>query len=261
METTEVSVQDNRYVLGAAVMLYSKMSNGYQQDVAGAIATVHHVHDVDGKPVIGAGRPMTEADYLAMVKVLAPQQRPQIEWQDHSILAKGMGKMIWWTPPMNRAMFFKKSDMFGASTFTGQGFCPVPGMVWMSDGRDLFVYAYRGTAMPDKETKLCQAPLFNVWARGEVCVGNATRPDESAKGDPMAWERFLFDSHFTHPNFAEKDRLTKGVKPAEFWKKMVAKPSKKFPESVLVDLDLKVSDLLEPDFRTHLNKMRATGEF
>jgi PRTRC genetic system protein B len=259
METPEVSVQDNRYVLGAAVMLYSQASN--YQDGAGAIATVHHVHDIDGKPVIGAGRPMNEADYLAMVKVLAPQQRPQMEWQDHSILAKGMGKMIWWTPRMNRAMFFKKSDMFGATTFTGQGICPVPGMIWMSDGRDLFVYAYRGSAMPGKGTTLCQAPLFNVWARGEVCVGNASRPDDSARGCPQAWERFLFDSHFTHPNFAEVDRLTKGVKPAEFWKKMVAKPTKSFPESVLVDLELKVEDLMEPDFRTRVGKMHAAGEF
>lgn len=261
METVDVSVQDSRYVLGAAVMLYCRVNNGYSHDRAGAIASVHHVHDIDGKPVIGAGRPMTEADYLAMVQVLAPQQRPQIEWQDHSILAKGMGKMIWWTPPMTRAMFFKKSDMFGATTFTGQGVCPVPGMVWMSDGRDLFVYAFRGNAMPEKETKLCQAPLFNVWAKGEVCVGSATRPDDSAKGDPKAWERFLFDSNFTHPNFAEKDRLTRGVNPVEFWKKMLAKPTKKFPDSVLVDLNLKVADLLETDFRTRVNAMRAVGEF
>lgn len=261
METAEVSVQDKRYVLGAAVMLYSQVGNSYSNAGDAAIATVHHVHDVDGKPVIGAGRPMTEADYLSIVKVLAPKQRPQIEWQDHSILAKGMGKMIWWTPPMTRAMFFKKSDMFGATTFTGQGLCPVPGMVWMSDGRDLFVYAFRGSQMPEKATKLCQAPLFNVWAKGEVCVGNATRPDDTEKGNPKAWERFLFDSHFTHPNFAESDRLTKGVKPAEFWKRMVKKPTKKFPESVLVDLDLKVADLLEPDFRTRVSSMRAVGEF
>lgn len=259
METAEVSVLDNRYVLTAAVMLYKKET--HDQGGCASIATVHHVRDIDGSPVVGAGRPMTEDDYLAMVQVLAPQQRPQIEWLDHRILAKGMGKMIWWTPPMNRAMFFQKSNMFGATTFTGQGVCPVPGMVWLSDGRDLFVYAFRGATMPVKDTPLCQAPLFNVWARGEVCVGNASRPNDAAKGDPTAWERFLFDSHFTHPNFSEKDRLTKGVKPAEFWKKMVAKPTKTFPETVLVDLKLKVVDLLEPDFRTSLRAIRATGEF
>lgn len=259
MEKAEVSLHDNRYVLGAAVMLYSKTGHSYE--ASGGIATVHHVHDINGKPVIGAGRPMTEDDYLAMVKVLAPQERPQMEWQDNRILAKGMGKMIWWTPPMKRAMFFEESNMFGSSTFDGRAVCPVPGMVWMTDGRSLFVYAYRGNAMPGKETELCQAPLFNVWARGEVCVGNAVVPDDSAKGKPEAWENFLFGSNFTHPNFSEVDRLTKGVKPTEFWKMMIKKPSRTFPETVLVSLDLKVEDLMEPDIKTRLNKIRAKGEF
>jgi PRTRC genetic system protein B len=259
MHKAAVSVQDNRYVLGAAVMLYSKQSDWH--DSLSAIATVHHVRDINGKPVIGAGRPMTEADYTAMVNVLAPKDRPQMEWLDHSILAKGMGRMIWWTPPMNRPMFFQKSNMFGSTTFTGQGICPLPGMVWLANNRSLYVYAFRGNDRPDKTTRLCQAPLFNVWAKGEVCVGNATLPEDSLKGDPKAWERFLFESHFTHPNFAEADRLTKGVKPAQFWKKLVDKPPEKFPESVLVDLDLKVAELMEPDFKTRVSQMRAVGEF
>ena len=259
MKSIEVSLEDNRYVLSAAVMLYAQVGKPYGPD--GAIATVHHVRDVGGKPVIGAGRPMTESDYVAMIGALAPKARPQMEWMDGNVLAKGLGKMIWWTPPMTRAMFFQKSSMFGASTIDGQGVCPLPGMVWMTDGRDLFVYAFRGNTVPDKTTRLCQAPLFNVWAKGQVCVGNATVPDDTQKGDPKAWERFLFDSHFTHPNFAEKDRLVKGHNPSQFWSEMVKSPSERFPEDVLVDLELHVADLLSPDFRSQANRITAMGEF
>jgi PRTRC genetic system protein B len=261
MEKIDVSARDKRYVLGAAVLLYSNASKGYQSHENTAIATVHHVHDVDGKPVIAAGRPMTEADYLAMVHVLAPKEKPQIQWHDASILASGMGKMVWWTPPMHRPMFFTKSTMFGESTFDGRAVCPLPGMVWLTDESTLSVFAVRGHQRPQQDTRLCQAPLFNVWARGEVCSGNALKPEEAQAHDPKAWERYLFESNFSHPNFAQVDRLTKGVNPCEFWRDMVTSPRESFPEEVLVDLNLTVSDLLEPDFDDRAPGLRATGEF
>ena len=149
-----------------------------------------------------------------------------------------------------------------AETFDGRGVVPCPGLIFMASERDMYVYAFKGTDAPSRETKLYQAPFFNVWSRGKVCVGNADVPKEDRSDDPDAWERMFFGSHFTHPNFTQNDRLTVGVNPAHFWKAQLKKPSAKFPEQVLFDLGLTVDDLMQVDLRARLEAVpRATGEF
>lgn len=254
-----VGEQGDQFVLKAAVLLYQQSRYGHFGERMG-MATVHTVCNDGDRPVIEAGRPMTMADYSAMIEVLSPKSRPQMAWQDPSVLAKGMGRMIWWTPPMMRPMFFKESAM-SKGTFAGQGMCPLPGMVWHTTGRALYVYAVKGHDRPEPETELFQAPLFNIWARGEVCHGNVVAPREEHSENPKEWEKFLFGSHFTHPNFGQKDRLIKGVNPVEFWKKMVQQPKVKFPEERLVEIGLKVQDLMAPDFSNKVGRMKATGEF
>lgn len=263
---TNVSVVGSHYKVEAAVLIYQRQTGGHyvygeERAMPDAIATVHHVTERAGRPVIGAGRAMSEADYLNMVKVLAPAERPQMVWQDQRVLARGLGRVIWWTPPAKRAMFFDVSSHFEEKSFKASGVCPLPGLVWQTDGQSLYVYAVKGNATPTRDTPLCQAPLFNVWARGQVCHGSASAPKGDRSMDIDAWERFLFESNFTHPNFAEKDRLIKGRDPHEFWKEMLSTKPEAFPEETLVELDLKVADLLEPDFKNRVNGIRAQGEF
>lgn len=262
----DITLTGEHYELGAAVLLYQKkQTHSYFSASSSSgpesIATVHHISQVAGRPTIGPGRPMTEGDYSAMVKVMKPSEQPQVAWQDTSILAKGLGRLIWWTPPMKRAMFFQKSSHFGKKSFEGQAMCAVPGMVWMAEGSDLYVYAFRGKERPDQSTKLCQAPLFNVWSKGKVCHGNAIAPQGEKKGDPKAWEKFPFGSHFTHPNFSEANRLVKGKDPHEFWKRMLKASPEAFQEKHLVDLSLTVSDLVAVEFRDRIADITAVGEF
>jgi len=255
MTTMKIAVNSvgTDFSLAHALLVYQ--SAGDQR----AYVTKHPVALDNGRPVVRPGRPLTEGDYKELIGGLKPKDRPAIEWQDPSILARGMGRMIWWTAPKHRAMFFKASSIANG-TFDGNAICPNPGLVFMSTEDALYVYAFRGAGAPTRETALAQAPFFNVWSQGKVCVGSARVPSDEQKNDPSAWERFFFGSLFTHPNFGEKDRLTRGVAPAKFWQAQVKKPTKTFPEKVLVDLNIKVADLLAVDFldRPHT---RATGEF
>lgn len=241
------------YKLAHALLVYQSSQDGR------AYVTKHPVALSEGRPVVRPGRPLTEGDFKDLVEGLKPKDRPAIQWQDPRVLAKGMGRMIWWTAPTKRAMFFKEST-FASGTFEGNAVCPNQGLIFMSTDTELYVFAFRGDGAPTQETHLCQAPFFNVWSQGKVCVGNARVPNDDQKGDPSAWERFFFGSLFTHPNFTEKDRLTKGVSPVKFWQSQVKKPTNAFPEKVLVDINIKVADLLKLDFfeRKHV---RAQGEF
>lgn len=216
---------------------------------------------MDGRPTIRPGSPLTEGDYRNLLAGLAPKEQPGMQWMDPCILAKGMGKMVWWSPPMHRSLFFRESK-HNAGTFDGKGSCACPGLVFLSTERALHVYAFKGDQTPGKATALYQAPFFNVWSTGQVCVGNAAVPPEDRRADPTAWEQMFFGSYFTHPNFTEKDRLTRGVNPTAFWAEMVKKPKRSFPEDVLVPLGFKVESLLEVDFLTKQHaRPRAQGEF
>jgi PRTRC genetic system protein B len=177
------------------------------------------------------------------------------------ILARGLGRVLWWSPPKKRSLFFKAST-HNAGTFDGRGVCPCPGLVFLNDGRSLYVFAYEGDQTPSATTRLCQAPFFNVWSSGQVCVGNARAPKDEQQGDVDAWERMFFGSHFTHPNFTEADRLTHGVNPTTFWKEMLEQERDHFPSDVLVKLNLCVKDLLECSALSALHERpRARGEF
>jgi PRTRC genetic system protein B len=255
MMKLEVSNEGDSYELTAAVLIYTNKQQHH------AFATKHSVEGFAGRPIIRPGTPFTNQDYAALVKALAPADQPKMQWNDPRLLARGLGRMVWWSPPKKRSLFFKKST-YNNNTFDGRGVCACPGLVFMVLERSLYLFAFKGEQAPTKETKLYQAPFFNVWSRGEVCVGNADRPRDDQREDLDAWERMFFGSHFTHPNFAQKDRLTVGVNPIGFWQAQLAKPSATFPEKVLYDLQLTVSDLLSVELQQKLAALPvAQGEF
>lgn len=251
----EVNNEGDSYKLTAAVLIYTNNIHRH------AFATKHVVEEHAGRPIIRPGAPFTEKDYTGLVKALAPAEQPRMQWNDQRLLARGLGRMMWWSPPMKRSLFFKKSPA-NAATFDGRGVCPCPGLIFMAAEQAMYVYAFKGAGAPTPETKLYQAPFFNVWSRGQVCVGNAVVPQEDRRDDPDAWERMFFGSHFTHPNFTQKDRLIVGANPPQFWAGQLKKPSKQFPERVLFDLDLTVIDLLQIDYAQRLRAIAtAQGEF
>lgn len=251
----EVKCEGQGYALSAAVLIYTDPVQRH------AFATKHDVTKHDGRPIIRPGTPFTDQDYKALVQALAPAEQPRVQWNDPRVLARGLGRMIWWSAPRARSLFFKKSH-YNAGTFEGRGVCQCPGLVFMATQGRLYIYAFKGQGSPTRETNLFQAPFFNVWSRGQVCVGNADVPKDDRSDDLDAWERMFFGSHFTHPNFTQKDRLTVGVEPTRFWQDQVKQPAPDFPEHVLFDLGLTIEDLLEVDLQSRLDGVpNATGEF
>jgi PRTRC genetic system protein B len=260
MLESRVADSEKAASLKGAILLYGGDRNN---GVAAAFATVHDVETIAGRPEIMPGRLMMERDLVTIAENLAAAKDAiATRWIDSSLLATGGDRMIWWTPPSKRPMFFQTSPHVKGS-FDGHAVCPVPGLVWVAMyGEGLYVYAVKGAARPTPDTSLFQAPLFNIWGRGKVCVGSAHLPKDGERQDPTAWEKVIFGSYFTHPNFSEPDRLVKGIKPTTFWKNLVAAPPNAFPEKRLVPMDLKVEHLLERTLLDRLGRIRKPkGEF
>lgn len=251
--------------LDGAILLYTqdRAASFDQEGARVSYATIHKVTPIAGRPEIAPGRLLTQKDLQLMVQgIEQTRQDTATQWFDPGMLAKGPDRMIWWTPPGLRPVFFKKSGA-NDKTFDGHAVCPTPGLVWMAmPGKGLYVYAIQGAGRPSKETPLFQAPFFNVWGRGQVCIGSASLPKEEQMSEPQAWEKTFFGSHFTHPNFTQPDRLIKGEEPTTFWRKMIQRPAKRFPEERLVQIPLVAGDLLD---RLTLDKLAALpkpkGEF
>lgn len=252
-----VSERGASATMRSAILLYGG------EDRSTGFATVHDVDDHNGRPTIMPGRLLQEADLAEMIKGIATAKASaETVWLDSRVLAKGPDRVIWWSAPGKRSMFFEKSS-YNAKTFDGGAVCPVPGLIWMAmPSNGLYVYAFKGDGRPGPDTKLWQAPLFNIWGSGKVCVGSARLPSIEQQATLEAWEQTVFGSRFTHPNFTQKDRLIKGAEPASFWKRMVAKPAEAFPREKLVGVPLTIADLLERQVLDRLKAMpRPTGEF
>lgn len=226
-----------------------------------AHATLHDVDTTSGRPVIQPGRLATVDDLKALASGLSESMETiGTNWIDSKVLASGGGRMIWYTPAGPQSMFFQNCHF--EQSFDAHGVAPVPALIWLAERDALFVFAVKDGDRPTQQTQLFQAPFFNVWARGQVCVGSAQRPSGNAAADPNAWERMFWGSRFTHPNFKQKDRLLLGVDPYDFWREWITQPGETFPLDRLVPLELKVADLLPLNAtRIHLNHLRATGEF
>jgi PRTRC genetic system protein B len=265
MLEVHVSERGQAATLSGAILLYGGKNRQSGHGEESSFATVHPVSEVNSRMEIMPGRLLTQKDLATLTKSLAKTEATAVNatrWLDSRILATGPDRMIWWTPPHQRAMFFETSEA-AKLEIAGSGACPVPGMVWMAmPGNGLFVFAVKGTVRPMQSEQLYQAPFFNVWSRGKVCTGSAELPSTENRWEVQAWENTFFGSRFTHPNFTEKDRLIKGAEPCLFWKKMLAKPAAVFPERRLVQFPMVVGDLLDPLVVDKLNKVpKAKGEF
>ena len=85
------------YQLSAAVLIYTNVATRH------AFATKHEVEEHAGKPIIRPGMPFNEQDYKVLVQALAPAEQPRMQWHDPRELARGLGRMLWWSPPRKRS--------------------------------------------------------------------------------------------------------------------------------------------------------------
>ena len=98
-----------------------------------------------------------------------------------------------------RLMFFGDGDQ-NAKQLSGKVY-PHPALVFMIQGRELFVRALAEQRRPKADTRLKNAPYWNTDVRGRVCLGSMRVPEEVGVGSLPGWENAYFASEFTHPKW------------------------------------------------------------
>ena len=217
--------------LTAAVLLYERNNPYPANQETSCFASVHGVVNENGSCSLTPGVPATVEGLLAMYKKLMPEIKP-FGFLSEKILSFGNNYLVWWHPPQTHRLWFACEKLGQKNALV-----PCPGLVFVVYKNIRSVFALKGSKRPTPQTKLYQAPFFNVYGDGRVCEGTSGIPDSISVGSIEQWESSFFDSRFTHPNVHHKNQLVlwkKGV--FSFWKIMLSGKIKKFPRKVLVCL-------------------------
>lgn len=230
---TYLRVGDNRtFALKQAVLLY--------QDGSRAFATLHEVKSRPNEaPYLCAGQSVTTGFLETLAKGLGASMAAEV-LPDH-VLASAPDLIAWWSRARPRLMFFGDGDP-KTRNLSGKMY-PHPPLVFMIQGRELFVRALAENRRPVADTRLKSAPYWNTDPHGRVCLGSMRVPEETGVGSLMGWENAYFASEFTHPSGAV--RLT--THPGCFlglWSGLAGR-KRNFPVKFLADAKQTLQEFIE----------------
>lgn len=144
---------------------------------------------------------------------------------------------IWFTPAQKIKLFFKED--LGIKT----GFANVPVLVWRATRTTLSIFAANELEIT-AGTPLFNAPFFNLYDDGRVCMGNVSldiKKDCSLEDFMAQWENAFFNSYFSH--------MIQGYNPirgniVQLWKSLSGK-DKPFPTEKLISNNRTVQNLIQ----------------
>ncbi|MCW2259811.1 MULTISPECIES: PRTRC system protein B [Sphingobacterium] len=146
------------------------------------------------------------------------------------------GTVLWYTKTQQRQIYFV--DSLGISNGKAQ----VPPMLWFANKSSLTVFALSNDRRPTEKTPLHYAPFFNIYEKGNVCMGTVSidiKNSASVEEFIQAWEHYFFNSYFSHSlceNLTKKNIVT-------LWKDLI-NTDKPFPKEVLKKNNKTLKNLL-----------------
>ena len=146
------------------------------------------------------------------------------------------GTVLWYTKAQQKQLYFV--DSLGISNGKAQ----VPPMLWFANKSSLTVFALANDRRPTEKTPLHYAPFFNIYEKGNVCMGTVSidiKNSASVEEFIQAWEHYFFNSYFSHSlceNLTKKNIVT-------LWKDLI-NMDKPFPKEVLKKNNKALKNLL-----------------
>lgn len=148
------------------------------------------------------------------------------------------GKIIWFTQEQERDLFFVKNLNIP------NGKANVPPLLWIANKQNLKIFALETDQRPDESTPLFNAPFFNVYENGNVCMGTVdVRIKNSASLEEFteSWEHYFFNSYFSHLMNNHNPIKGNGV---NLWKNQI-ETKEIFPKEILVKNNKTLKELLQ----------------
>lgn len=199
--------------------------------------------DKNGMPINAHPLSVREANVLGKALKTAKEEKEPCLKSDSILgyhilhLDSQKGKVIWFTKGMQRELYF--DEKLGIPN----GKANTPPMLWIASRSTLFVFALASNYRPTQGTKLYNAPFFNVYENGNVCMGNVDvriKKTASLEEFTTAWEDYFFNSYFSH--LMENHNPIKG-NCVSLWESLIGMNTP-FPKEILIRKEQTLKDLL-----------------
>lgn len=191
----------------------------------------HFDMDKNGNPI--NAHPLSERETKILAKSLnTEKEKSKAFLKTESILPTHVlyinpiekGSVIWYTKARKTNLFFTESLEIPNGTAS------IPAMLWMASKHHLTVFALISDKRPTEKTVLYDAPFFNVYENGSVCMGTVNvdiKNSASVEEFIRAWESYFFNSRFSHLNHNPTNSNC-----VNLWKELV-NTDKTFPKEIL----------------------------
>lgn len=203
----------------------------------------HFDMDSNGTPINAHPLTVKEANILAKA-LKTDEEKSKAFLKPKGILPTNIlhinpsekGTVLWYTKTQQRQIYFV--DSLGISNGKAQ----VPPMLWFANKSSLTVFALLNDRRPTEKTPLHYAPFFNIYEKGNVCMGTVSidiKNSASVEEFIQAWEHYFFNSYFSHSlceNLTKKNIVT-------LWKDLI-NTDKPFPKEVLKKNNKTLKNLL-----------------
>ncbi|MES2062541.1 MAG: PRTRC system protein B [Bacteroidota bacterium] len=202
-------------------------------------------YDMDDKGTPINAHPLTVSESAMLSEALEDNTELKTDYlKSRGIMPKNVlfidpakfGFAIWYTPPQEVSLFFKKQ--LGIDC----GKALVPGLVWKATQTDLEIFALADNKPITEETVLFYAPFFNINSDSEVCMGTV---DIDVNGSFLeefmsSWESYFFNSYFSHLFDGHIPVKTNII---QLWNSLI-NTGKPFPAETLIKSKSILKDLL-----------------
>ena len=226
-------------------LYYPKSALVFYQTNGVSINTYVEHFDMDKNGMPMNAHPLTVQEASRLAKALKTTQaekesllKPQGLLSNQVLYFEHTGnKVVWFTKATKRQMCFTES--LGIP----KGKAHVPPMLWVAKRNGLAVFALPNGRRPSMNTKLFNAPFFNVYENGNVCMGTVDvqiRKTASLEEFISEWEGFFFNSYFSH--LMNNHNPIKG-NCVSLWENLI-KTNEAFPMEVLTKSNLTLKDIL-----------------
>lgn len=230
---------DATLALKKAILVYARTNGDYSSD-AQAFATLHDLRPGDGDhPELAPGRLLTREDLETLYKALRGTQ--SLAYLPPHVLAASPDGVAWHEPAQERTMFFQTQD---ASLNAITGAYPQPALLWIYDGPRLDVFALDSDDRPALDSPLYQAPYYNTYESGNVCVGSTPLPKHHDPNRVSEISGAFFQSAFTHASGRQRHYRNFGGSHSELWQHV--RELARFPTEYLVPAEKTLADALAP---------------
>lgn len=130
----------------------------------------------------------------------------------------GRTVVMWYRPGMKRSLNF--SSHLGIK---GDSFIYTPACLYLVINRNLYIFGLMSNERPTLSTKLYNAPYFNIYSDGRVCLGTADVGKVKARTFQKEAERFESAFYRAEQNGGNTDRVCK-LPLTKLWSTLIKKP-------------------------------------